>query len=148
MKTLIKHYHFGILLFVIVALSGCVLPAPTNVPEINYRGQLPKSTIIDRETAIAFADDFAVEAGMGITDISPATGFYANKTMAITFGGPNPWVVTVIDNSSNQIRFAVCGNINSPDAKRIADKGVELFQKKYPEGSIAAYTPHKNWLGY
>ena len=144
---------------ILITFTGCVLPFTGSVQEIVYCGQLPKSLAISRQDAISLANDFASETGMIITDISPASRPYNDKSIDISLGETNQ-IVTLhfsqgakpitagitIDATATNITIIVYGDPNSLATKDVAHKGVELFQKKFPEGSIAPYTPHKNWF--
>ena len=139
---------FCFAILILVSITGCVLPFTGGAgPEINYLGQLPKTTTIDHAQAVEFANDFAFRAGITVSDVWPKTGFSSHKRITVFFNNLDPvWVTIFIDNSKNQLWLTVRGDINSPTAKRITDEGVELFQKKFPEGNIALYAPHKNWF--
>ena len=45
----------------------------------------------------------------------------------------------MINNEAKQLFIVVYGDPNSTIVQGIAHKGIELFQKRYPEGNITPY---------
>jgi hypothetical protein len=156
-----KRHYFSILVFATVALGGCVLPYTGSVRQISYRVQFQKPVEIDYDSAVQFADDFAIKAGMGITYISPQTGSPSrDDVIDICLGDGKPTHISdlfresgrpitagvIACKSTDTIDISIEGDIDSPSAKEIALKGINLFHEKYPNGIITPTSSYAHKL--
>jgi len=133
-----KCRYIRILLLVTVALSGCVLPYDSPVRQIHYRVQLQKPVEIDYTSAVEFAVDFASKTGLGVTYVSPQTGNpYLDDDILIALGGMERITAAIIAcKSTDTLDIVIHGDIDSPTAKVIAGRGLDLIHQKYPEAKI------------
>ena len=137
-----KYNCIGVCWILLGILSGCVLPVEEPAQQIACVGKLPKSVTINHSEALSFAVKFASETGMTNIEVFPEIGSLTNRFVDINFSGPNRMNASIMfNNDVNQFVIVVYGDRDSPIVQAIVHKGVELFQKTYPNGSIAPYSP-------
>ncbi len=156
-----KRYYISFLILTTVALGGCVLPYTGSTRQISYRIQLQSPVEIDYTSAVQFADDFASASGLGITYISPQTGSASrDEVINIYLGDGEPAHISdlfhesgrpitaaiIAGKSTDTIDISIEGDIDSPSAKEIALKGIELFHTKYPKGTITPTSSYAHQL--
>ena len=101
--------------------------------------------------SVEFANELAVETGLKISSVGQPTGNrFLDEAIHVYFSCPEDITITaglLVDQPINVFFITINGNIDSPTTKRIAEKAVNLFLKKYPDGKIIPYTRYETLLG-
>jgi hypothetical protein len=132
--------------FILTVTTGC---ESIPVREISYHGQLPPSINVNYSLAVEFANDLAAEAGLKVSYVDKRTGIHhRDETIHVFFSCPEGITASMtFDQPEHLLYLIVNGNIDSPVAKMIADKTVNLFQKKFPDGKIFPFTRYQSIMG-
>jgi len=116
-----------------LGIWGCNSPVPN---ELNYRGQLPSTTVIRPETIEQFAARLAGATGLGKSSQVQSS----LPIIELTASASRDIVVTIMgDKSTNALLMTIAGKTQSDRAKNIADAIGSLFSEMYPDGKLAPY---------
>ena len=131
-----------------IFLGGCI---STPLPEYNYRGVVPGSSAFTSATVVDFAATLARDSGLRIVSQTEPTGNARMDERVLIDLRPKSGeriYVTVMGYLPERTLFVgIGGNIESPEAKRIAQRAEAVYEREYSGSRLTAFTRYQGLLG-